>query len=256
MSFSPSTRYAERSFVYRLSEKLSKKESNALVSIHDLPARLRDESPFDVLMQLEMQRRYSTLEELASIFKDIKRDDLTKEVTTFAKKNKKKLTKAEYTQPHHSANANLECALQMTKLQYAILMDQTHKLREAANDAGHKRIEEIVRNGLKSASEQMNKKLQYISRLLHTAETQTKKRLSSSSSTSSESSSLEGSLEGDSGDSTYATIRPCDIKWIMVTSQSPTSREQQVPALSKLSPLPKTRIDSGEILPGKLYVIE
>ena len=100
MSFSPSTGYAVRSFLYRLSEKLSKKESNALVSIHDLPARLRDESPFDVLMQLEMQRRYSTLEELASILKDINRDDLAKEVTTFAKENKKKLTQAEYTQPH------------------------------------------------------------------------------------------------------------------------------------------------------------
>ena len=203
-----------------------------------------------------MQSRYSTLEELASILKDINRDDLAKEVTTFAKKNKKKLTQAEYTQPHRSAYANLECVIQVTKLQCAILMDQTHILREAANDAGHKRIEEIVRNDLKSASEQMNKKLEFISRL--PAEIQTKKRLSSSSSTSSESSSLEGSLEGDSGDNTYATIRLCDVKSIMVTSQSPTSREQQVPALSKLSPLPKAqaRVDSGEILPGKLYVIE
>ena len=189
----PSTRFEVKSFLYRLSEKLSTKESNALVKIQELPARLRDQSPFDVLMQLEMQGRYNKLEELASILKSINRDDLAKEVTTFAKKNRKKHARPECAQSHRG-DANLECVLQVTKLQYNILTDQIEKLWEAANDVGHRRIEEIVRDDLKSASELLSKKLQYISGLLAT-EKQAEKSLSPSSSISSTSSNSEEATE-------------------------------------------------------------
>ena len=178
--------------MYKLSLQLSDEERRAIVDIEGLPPRLKDQGSFDVLMQLERLGRCSKPDDVAKIFKNIDRIDLAKKVSAF--KFPKKSKKRECTQLYRGdPDKNVESVLQVTKLQYNILMNEIQHLWEAANRAGYRRIEEVADDLRSSVSEHIKRKLPYISGLLATAKAETS--LSPSSSISSTSSSGEDTHE-------------------------------------------------------------
>lgn len=165
--------YELKVLLYGLSQQLSKEESDALVGIEELPARLKGESAFEVLMQLKMQGRFSgpsdsKLEDLAQIFKNINRFDLATKVTKHAKKNKKKDARCMHHGPCLTPDAKLATQLRVTQLQQDILTDQIEQLwKLAASEARQRRLKELIEE-LKTANELANKNLKRIGEFLGT----------------------------------------------------------------------------------------
>ena len=161
--------YEYRAFLLQVSEKLSQEDSKKIVFLEDLPIDLESKPPLAVLTQLEMRGKLSASkpEDLARILKKIGRYDLAKNVRDFAKQQRKGGTAlSDPLQGLDHAAMKLRANLQVTLLQCGILLEQVENLREEAEEAGFKRVEEVVADARSLVSYGLQRKLYYASGLI------------------------------------------------------------------------------------------
>lgn len=113
---SPDLNLELKCFLNSLCNKLSTEESDALITIEGLPARLRGEPPLDILMQLKAYGLFSAakLKDLAKMFKNINRFDLAKEITEYSPKKVARRSTVCFQDPNES---NIERNLKVARLQ-------------------------------------------------------------------------------------------------------------------------------------------
>lgn len=160
--------YEYRAFLLQVSEKLSEEDSKKIVFLEELPVELENKAALAVLTQLEMRGKLSASkpDDLAKILRKIGRHDLAKKVRDFAKQQRKGRTALSALQgPDHSA-MKLSANLQVTLLQCRILLEQVENLKEEAEEAGFKRVEEVVADAQSLVSEHLQRKLLYASGLI------------------------------------------------------------------------------------------
>ena len=168
---SDSQAYEYRAFLLQISDKLSQEDSKKIVFLEDLPVELESKAypPLAVLTQLEMRGKASASrpDDLAKILKKIERHDLAKKVKDFAKQQKKgRTTAATELQRLDHATMKLSANFQVTLLQCEILLHQVENLREEAEKAGYRRVEEVVAEAHAVIAEKFQRKLLYASKLI------------------------------------------------------------------------------------------
>ena len=162
------TGYEYRAFLIQVSDNLSQDDVKKIVFLEELPLELANESPLKVLMHLEMRGKlYATKpEDLERVLKKINRLDLAKKVKEFAKKQRKGRSMASPLQRLDQSAMNLSANLHLTLIQCKILLEQVENVKEEADEAGFKRVEEVMAEAHTLISERLQTKLHYASKLL------------------------------------------------------------------------------------------
>ena len=156
--------YEYRSFLLQLSESLSQEDSRKIVFLEQLPPELENKPPLNVLIKLEMHGKLSA-DDLAKLLKRISRHDLAKKVREFVKQQRKGRTLSPLQRFDHPA-VKLSASLEVTLLQCKILLEQVENLKEEAEEACYKRVEEVVADAQAIISEHVQRKFMYASKLI------------------------------------------------------------------------------------------
>ena len=167
MSDSCRAAYEYRAFLLQVSENLSQTDIKNIGYLEEIVVE-PDSKPLTVLMQLEMRGKLSASkpDALAKLLKKIMRHDLAKKVKDFAKKQRKGRSTQSPLEKLDQSVVNLSANLQVTLIQCRILLEQVENVRDAAEEAGFKRVEEVVAEAHSLVSEQLQRKLLHASGLV------------------------------------------------------------------------------------------
>ena len=153
--------YEHKRFLLQVSEMLTKKDSNKIVYLEELPKELEEKAPWEVLAQLEVRGK-STTDELTRILRDINRPDAAKKVKELmAKARKAPLTKKN----SGSSSLKLEDSSNLTLKNSEVLREQMDYLICAAKTGGKIRIAELISEAKESLINQVQRKLKIASKL-------------------------------------------------------------------------------------------
>lgn len=163
--------YEYRAFLLQVSGDLSQDDVRNIGYLEQMQIE-PNSKPITVLTQLEMRGKLSSSkpDNLVKLLKKIMRHDLAKKVRDFAKKQRKEKSgrSPAATSPLEKLDqsiVNLRANLQVTLIQCRILLEQMENVREAAEEAGQKRVEEVVAEAHSLVSDQLQRKLRYASGL-------------------------------------------------------------------------------------------
>lgn len=159
--------YEYRAFLLQVSEGLTQDDCQRIVFLEELPHELEHKPPLNVLIQLEMHGKISASkpDDLAKLLKRISRHDLAKKVRDFVKQQRKGRTLSPLQRLDHPA-VKLSASLEVTLLQCKILLEQVENLKEEAEEACCKRVEEVVADAQAMISEHIQRKFLYASKLI------------------------------------------------------------------------------------------
>ena len=162
------TAYEYRAFLLQVSEGLTQEDCQKIVFLEELPPELEGKPPLNVLIQLEMHGKLSASrpDDLAKLLKRIPRHDLAKKVREFVKQQRKGRAALSPLQRIDHSALKLSASLEVTLLQCKILLEQVENLREEAEEAGYKRVEEVVADAQAMISEHVKRKFLYASKLI------------------------------------------------------------------------------------------
>ena len=136
-----------RQMVLSLSEKLTKKDTNNVVYLYELPKAYEDKEPLYVLELMQNRDLFSATKPdgLARLMKEIKQDALAKFVEKNIKKPRRKYRPTLETESDPSIRLSLQAKLEVTKIQSVITANALKQSLEMVKSTDLKRVREILK---------------------------------------------------------------------------------------------------------------